>query len=158
MAGPFQLFRLKIDPKTKDPKGFGFCQYNDADIASSALRNLKKFEIKGRSLKADFASDNKNGNNLKREDVLYRDIGEITRQNPHSQALAAQTLSPESSSLDEMLESLSPEQEELLLITIREVFRRSNQAEQRQLKEALAQDERLLKAFKQMLIKMQSKH
>lgn len=57
-----------------------------------------------------------------------------------------------------MLESLSPEQEELLLITIREVFRRSNQAEQRQLKEALAQDERLLKAFKQMLIKMQSKH
>lgn len=79
MAGPFQLFRLKIDPKTKDPKGFGFCQYKDADIASSALRNLKKFEIKGRSLKADFASDNKNGNNLKREDVLYRDAGEITK-------------------------------------------------------------------------------
>ena len=57
-----------------------------------------------------------------------------------------------------MLESLSPEQEELLLITIREIFRRSNQADQRQLKESLAADERLLKAFKQMLIKMQSKH
>ena len=70
---------MKIDPKTRDPKGFGFCEYKDADIASSALRNLKKFEIKGRSLKADFASDNKNGNNLKREDVLHRDIGEITK-------------------------------------------------------------------------------
>ena len=80
MAGPFQLFRLKVDPKTAEPKGFGFCQYNDADIASSALRNLKKFEIRGRSLKADFASDNKNGNNLKTEDVLYRDKGEVVKK------------------------------------------------------------------------------
>ena len=79
MAGPFEVFRLKIDPKNNQPKGFGFCQYDDADVASSALRNLKKFEIRGRSLKADFASDNKNGNNLKREDVLYRDRSEIVR-------------------------------------------------------------------------------
>ena len=122
MAGPFQLFRLKIDPKTREPKGFGFCQYNDADIASSALRNLKKFEIKGRSLKADFASDNKNGNNLKREDVLFRDLGEITKQNATSTALAAELLTHQNSTLDEMLENLSVEQEELLLATIRGIF------------------------------------
>jgi len=30
-------------------------------------------------MKADFASDNKNGNNLKKEDVLYRDKGEIVK-------------------------------------------------------------------------------
>lgn len=79
MAGPFKEFRLKVDSKTSEPKGFGFCLYEDADIASSALRNLKKHELRGRPMKADFASDNKNGNNLKREDVLYRDRGEIVK-------------------------------------------------------------------------------
>jgi len=48
-------------------------------VASSALRNLKKFEIMGRPLKVDFASDNKNGNNLKREEVLFRDSAEIIK-------------------------------------------------------------------------------
>jgi len=43
------------------------------------LRNLKKFEIRGRSLKVDFASDNKNGNNLKKDEVLYRDRSEIVK-------------------------------------------------------------------------------
>ena len=33
----------------------------------------------GRQLKADFASDNKNGNNLKRDDVLFRDTAEIVK-------------------------------------------------------------------------------
>ena len=79
MAGPFKEFRLNVHSKTSEPKGFGFCLYEDADIASSALRNLKKHELRGRPMKADFASDNKNGNNLKREDVLYRDRGEIVK-------------------------------------------------------------------------------
>ena len=79
MAGPFQIFRLKIDPATQQPKGFGFCLYSDPDVASSALRNLKGYEIMNRALKVDFASDNKNGNNLKREDVLFRDTAEIVK-------------------------------------------------------------------------------
>ena len=80
IAGPFKEFRLKQDTIKQEPKGFGFCLYEDADIASSALRNLKKYELRGRPMKADFASDNKNGNNLKKEDVLYRDRGEIVKQ------------------------------------------------------------------------------
>ena len=28
-------------------------------------------------LKVDFASDNKNGTNLKKNDIMYRDMGEI---------------------------------------------------------------------------------
>ena len=79
MAGPFSVFRLKIDTNTQQPKGFGFCLYSDPDVASSALRNLKKHEIMNRPLKADFASDNKNGNNLKRDDVLFRDTAEIVK-------------------------------------------------------------------------------
>ena len=79
MAGPFKDFRLKIDSERKQPKGFGFCHYKDPDVASAALRNLKKYEIMGRPLKVDFASDNKNGNNLKRENVLFRDTAEIIK-------------------------------------------------------------------------------
>ena len=78
MAGPFSVFRLKVADDGK-PKGFGFCLYSDPDVASSALRNLKKHEIMNRQLKADFASDNKNGNNLKRDDVLFRDTAEIVK-------------------------------------------------------------------------------
>lgn len=52
---------------------------------------------------------------------MYRDIGEITKQNPQSQALAAELLTPANSSLDEMIENLSDEQEEMLLILMRDI-------------------------------------
>ena len=92
MAGPFSIFRLKIDSEKKppQPKGFGFCLYKDPDVASSALRNLKKYEIMNRPLKVDFASDNKNGNNLKREDVLYRDSAEIIKVSGSSTSTSQQ--------------------------------------------------------------------
>lgn len=79
LAGPFSVFRLKIDSKTDKPKGYGFCMYSDPDIASSALRNLKQYEVQGRKLKAAFASDNKVGNNLSVKDLLYRDPGEVIK-------------------------------------------------------------------------------
>ena len=60
-------------------------------MASSALRNLKKYEIMGRYLKVDFASDNKNGNNLKREDVLFRDSAEIIKVSGTSTSSTTQT-------------------------------------------------------------------
>ena len=55
------------------------------DIASSALRNLNQYELNGRQLRVDFASDNKNGTNLKDEEgkayllflVKYRDISDV---------------------------------------------------------------------------------
>lgn len=136
-------------------------------MASSALRNLKKFEIRGRSLKADFASDNKNGNNLKREDVLYRDRSEIVRpsnafqQNPSNCALQAEMLTPHDSNLEEMLSSLSEEQEELLLVMMRDISKHLHEtgqrAEQRALVETLARDEVLLKTLTKMLNRVQNK-
>jgi hypothetical protein len=53
--------------------------YSDPDIAASALRNLKQYEVQGRKLKAAFASDNKVGNNLSVKDLLYRDPGEAIK-------------------------------------------------------------------------------
>lgn len=70
-----------MDSKTNVPKGFGFCEYRDPDIAASALRNLNKAQINDRVLKVDYASDNKNGTNLKPNDVIYRDMGEVVNIN-----------------------------------------------------------------------------
>jgi RNA recognition motif-containing protein len=55
------------------PKGYGFVEYRDKDVACSALRNLNKHELLKRELKVDFASDNKNGSNLRPEDISNRD-------------------------------------------------------------------------------------
>ena len=104
LAGPFKEFRLKIDPKTSQPKGFGFCEYKDPDLAASALRNLNKSEINGRNLKVDFASDNKNGTNLKEEDVKFRDKGELVN-------LKGDYIVDHEATVEEILNSLSTEQE-----------------------------------------------
>jgi cleavage stimulation factor subunit 2 len=77
LAGPFREFKLKTDQKTNGHKGFGFCEYQDPDVAASALRNLKHVEVRNRSLKVDFASEHKSGTNLRSIDVLYRDRGEV---------------------------------------------------------------------------------
>ncbi len=77
MVGPFNLFRLKLDKDTHQPKGFGFIEYRDQDLASSALRNLNKADLNRRELKVDYASDGKNGVNLRIEDIRCRDTGEI---------------------------------------------------------------------------------
>lgn len=102
LAGPFKEFRLKVDQKTQQPKGFGFCEYADPDIAASALRNLNKSEINGRNLKVDFASDNKNGTNLREEDVKFRDKGELVN-------LKGEYLNDYEASVEEILNSLSVE-------------------------------------------------
>ena len=96
------------------PKGFGFCLYSDPDVASSALRNLKGFEIMNRALKVDFATDNKIGNNLKKEDVLYRDCAEIVKISSSSSqqqtsSLSTEVLDAQNSTVDEMITNLSEE-------------------------------------------------
>ncbi|GAA5929025.1 uncharacterized protein JCM15063_004025 [Sporobolomyces koalae] len=54
-VGPVVSFRLVFDHNTGKPKGFGFCEYRDADTAASALRNLQGVEVGGRGLRLDFA-------------------------------------------------------------------------------------------------------
>jgi hypothetical protein len=53
-------------------------------------------------LKVDFASDNKNGTNLKEEDVNYRDRGEVLNPKGEYLNLAESTV-------EEILNSLSTE-------------------------------------------------
>lgn len=52
-------FRLVFDRETGKPKGYGFCEYKDAETALSAMRNLNGYEIGGRTLRVDNACTEK---------------------------------------------------------------------------------------------------
>ncbi|KAI8612808.1 hypothetical protein BC830DRAFT_1135063 [Chytriomyces sp. MP71] len=54
-VGPVVSFRLVFDKETGKPKGFGFCTFQDAEIAASAVRNLNGYELGGRPIRIDFA-------------------------------------------------------------------------------------------------------
>lgn len=43
------------------PKGYGFCEYRDAETALSAMRNLNNYDFNGRQLRVDFAETDKGG-------------------------------------------------------------------------------------------------
>jgi cleavage stimulation factor subunit 2 len=49
--------RLVFDRDTGKPKGYGFCEYLDAETASSAVRNLNGYDVNGRQLRVDFADN-----------------------------------------------------------------------------------------------------
>ncbi|KAI9824894.1 MAG: hypothetical protein M1832_001499 [Thelocarpon impressellum] len=56
-VGKVTSFRLVYDRETGRPKGFGFAEYQDADSAASAVRNLNDHDVMGRKLRVDFSND-----------------------------------------------------------------------------------------------------
>lgn len=48
-------FRLVSDRDQGKFKGYGFCEYEDAETAASAVRNLNDVEVGGRPLRLDYA-------------------------------------------------------------------------------------------------------
>lgn len=56
-AGPVLSFKLVYDRESGKPKGYGFCEYRDAETASSAMRNLNGYELSGRNLRVDTATN-----------------------------------------------------------------------------------------------------
>mmetsp|Transcript_22507 Transcript_22507/g.66322 ORF Transcript_22507/g.66322 Transcript_22507/m.66322 type:complete len:174 (+) Transcript_22507:69-590(+) len=50
-VGPVVSFRPVMDRETGRPKGYGFCEFRDAETALSAVRNLNELEVKGRQLR-----------------------------------------------------------------------------------------------------------
>eukprot|EP00124_Ichthyophonus_hoferi_P000045 Ihof_evm45s1 gene=Ihof_evmTU45s1 len=58
-VGPVVNFRLVFDRETGKPKGFGFCEYHDAATAQSAMRHLNNYDFGGRTLRVDFADNEK---------------------------------------------------------------------------------------------------
>lgn len=58
-VGHVVSFRLMHDRDTGKPKGYGFCEFKDAQVAKSAIRNLNGAEFHNRSLRVDFSSGDK---------------------------------------------------------------------------------------------------
>jgi len=58
-VGVVSSFRLVYDQQTGKPKGFGFCEYEDAETAMSALRNLNGVEVNGRPLRVSLSEHDK---------------------------------------------------------------------------------------------------
>lgn len=54
-VGRVVAFRLVNDKEQGKFKGYGFCEYEDAETAASAVRNLNEVEVGGRPLRLDFA-------------------------------------------------------------------------------------------------------
>lgn len=48
-------FRLVFDRETGKAKGYGFCEFEDAETAASAVRNLNEKEVGGRPMRISFA-------------------------------------------------------------------------------------------------------
>lgn len=48
-------FRLVFDRESGKPKGYGFCEFEDAETAASAVRNLNEKEVGGRPMRISFA-------------------------------------------------------------------------------------------------------
>ncbi|KAK4522370.1 hypothetical protein GAYE_SCF01G1895 [Galdieria yellowstonensis] len=57
--GPILSFRVVYDRETGKPKGYAFCEYPDAEMALSAIRNLNGTELNGRTLRVDLADSDK---------------------------------------------------------------------------------------------------
>lgn len=56
-AGSIDSLRLVYDKDTKQPKGYAFCDYSDAETALSAIRTLNDAECNGRRLRIDLADN-----------------------------------------------------------------------------------------------------
>lgn len=54
-VGPLVTFRLVFDRETGRAKGYGFCEYCDAETAASAIRNLNNYDVGNRQLRVDYA-------------------------------------------------------------------------------------------------------
>lgn len=72
-VGPIVSLRLMYDKVTRQPKGYGFCEYKDPETAYAAMRNLNNVECGGRPLRVDWAD-----HELKATEGVLRQPGRAT--------------------------------------------------------------------------------
>ena len=122
LVGPVKNLDIKRDDKTNS-KGFGFCEYENVEIASSALRNLDKIDYKGRQLKIG-QPDKNTGDILSEEDnLLKKDITFIKESNAvkdeQGKNVGNNNNKKNKQNLQNILMDLSDEQKFLLLFSMK---------------------------------------
>ena len=99
-----------MQKEDNQPRGFGFCTYNDLDTATSAIRNLNKICINKREINVHYANDATDGTNLKKDEVIGRDRAEIISSiggTAHASLTQGTPLKPQKSTVNEMMMSLN---------------------------------------------------
>jgi len=56
-AGVVESFRMVFDRETRKPKGYGFCEFKNVQMALCAIRNLDGADFNGRVIRVDHADD-----------------------------------------------------------------------------------------------------
>ena len=120
LVGPVKEFDIKQDEKT-NPKGYGFCEYENPEIASSALRNLNKIDYKGRQLKIGRPDKNNidilsEKDNLMKKDIIYIQDNNETKEDEKN---VNNNMNINKNNLTNTLLGLSDEQKFLLLFTMK---------------------------------------
>jgi cleavage stimulation factor subunit 2 len=83
--GPILAFRLLYDRDTGKSRGYGFCEFEDSEMASSAIRNLNGFEVSGRTLKVDYAENDQMPSALAANTPSGTGSGQQQHQQQHQQ-------------------------------------------------------------------------
>mmetsp|Transcript_7036 Transcript_7036/g.21429 ORF Transcript_7036/g.21429 Transcript_7036/m.21429 type:complete len:287 (-) Transcript_7036:347-1207(-) len=117
-VGVVSSFRLVYDSKTGKPRGYGFCEYEDAETARSALRNLDSVEVNGRPLRVALAEHD----NPRPSDQSGQSAGQNAGSGP---VAGVGGLDHSSSRGQPTLERLSPEQIHEMMILMRQLIERN---------------------------------
>ena len=90
------------DRETGNPKGYGFAEYSDIEMAQSAIRNLNGYEFNGRTLRVDKASSQ--ADELR---MIHQQTGGPPVENPYGENVSPDK-APEA--ISRAVASLPPEQ------------------------------------------------
>ena len=127
LVGPIKDFEIKQDEKTHS-KGYGFCEYENPEIASSAIRNLNALDYKGRQLKIGRPDKNNTEvlsekDNLMKKDIIYiNDNNDINNEEKNND----KNNMNKNMNLTNILLGLSDEQKFLLLYTLKTLNSQDN--------------------------------
>ena len=118
LVGPVKSFEIKQDGNTNS-KGFGFCDYDNTEIAASALRNLNKIVYKDRQLRIGVPENNKADVLSEEENLIKKDITYIKESNITNNENQKNNSINNKNNFQNILLGLSDEQKFLLLYSMK---------------------------------------
>ena len=118
LVGPVKSFEIKQDGNTNS-KGFGFCDYDNTEIAASALRNLNKIVYKDRQLRIGVPENNKADVLSEEQNLIKKDITYIKESNIANNENQKNNNINNKNNFQNILLGLSDEQKFLLLYSMK---------------------------------------
>ena len=143
LVGPVKSFEIKQDGNTNS-KGFGFCDYDNTEIAASALRNLNKIVYKDRQLRIGVPENNKADVLSEEENLIKKDITYIKESNITNNENQKNNSINNKNNFQNILLGLSDEQKFLLLYSMKTLHNKEGDNFQKLL---LRQNEETLNAI-----------